>query len=85
MTARTIKANLALSQDRDRLGGLAVRLRLLGRALRRWHDSQMALAELSRLDDRALRDIGIERRELRDLVEARLQERDRARQFASLV
>ncbi len=85
MTARTIKANLALSQDGDRLGGLAARLRLLGRALRRWHDSHMALAELSRLDDRALRDIGIERRELRDLVEARLQERDRARQFASLV
>ncbi|MHA1152861.1 MAG: hypothetical protein ACTSQ7_09395 [Alphaproteobacteria bacterium] len=49
-------------------------------ALRRWHQRRQAnakrrraIAELDGLDDRILQDIGVNRRSIRDLVDAQLQ------------
>ena len=49
-------------------------------ALRRWHQRRQALAkrrwaiaELDRLDDRILQDIGVNRRAIPELVDAQLQ------------
>jgi uncharacterized protein YjiS (DUF1127 family) len=50
-------------------GGLAVQL--LGRvvaALRRWHAEQRTLAEIDQLDDATLRDIGVDRWQLRAML-----------------
>ncbi len=41
--------------------------------LRRWHKRRKAIAELSTLDDRMLRDIGISRGEIREVVDAQLR------------
>ncbi len=41
--------------------------------LRRWHQRRKAIAELSRLDDRTLQDIGISRGAIRELVDAQLR------------
>ena len=43
------------------------------KGLRRWQKRRKAIAELSALDNRMLRDIGISRGEIRDLVEAQLR------------
>ena len=41
-------------------------------ALHRWHKRGKAIRELSALDNRTLRDIGVERGNIRDLVDAQL-------------
>ncbi|MCH6588275.1 MAG: DUF1127 domain-containing protein [Proteobacteria bacterium] len=53
------------------IGG-AVPLRALD-GLRRWHKRRKAIAELSTLDDRTLRDIGVSRGSIRELVDAQLR------------
>ncbi len=45
--------------------------RLLG-AVRRWHDSRLAIHALSALDDRLLRDIGIDRSQVVRVVDGRM-------------
>jgi uncharacterized protein YjiS (DUF1127 family) len=76
MTTQTYKENLVIDSFRPRLG-LGERLARVIAAWRRWRNQAAALRELGRLDDRALRDIGLDRVELRDVVGARLAERDR--------
>ena len=44
-------------------------------ALGRWRARYASLRALERLDDRALRDVGIDRYGLRELVDAHLAER----------
>ncbi len=41
--------------------------------LRRWHKRRQAIAELGALDNRMLRDIGISRGSIRELVDAQLR------------
>ena len=41
--------------------------------LRHWHRRGKAISELSALDDRTLQDIGVNRRSIRELVDAQLQ------------
>ncbi len=41
--------------------------------LRRWHKRRKAIAELSTLDDRMLKDIGISRGSIRDVVDSQLR------------
>jgi uncharacterized protein YjiS (DUF1127 family) len=53
-----ILARLAAALGRHRL------------ALRRWRDRTAAVRQLTRLDERMLKDIGLERHELAPLVEA---------------
>ena len=53
------------------IGG-AVPLRALAR-LRRWHKRRKAIAELGALDDRMLKDIGVSRGAIRELVDAQLR------------
>jgi uncharacterized protein YjiS (DUF1127 family) len=73
MTVETIKANLSsLPPD-----VLTAWLRSGLQAWRRWRAQKAAVQELARLDDRALRDIGLERHELRAVLEATLLERER--------
>ena len=69
MTDSVFKANLA------HLGGA----QLLGRltaGLRRWRDRNAALRAFERLADHDLRDIGVDRYDLRALIDARLTERE---------
>lgn len=61
----------------DILGGALLRA---FEGLRRWRrrdkagaERRRAIAELEGLDDRTLQDIGVNRRSIRDLVDARLQ------------
>lgn len=56
---------------RTDIGG-AVPLRAF-EALRLWHKRRKAIQELAALDDRTLRDIGIARGQIRELVDARLR------------
>ncbi len=53
------------------IGG-AVPLRALD-GLRRWHQRRKAITELSALSDRTLRDIGVSRGSIRELVDAQLR------------
>ena len=53
------------------IGG-AVPLRAF-EGLRRWHKRRKAIAELSALDDRMLKDIGVSRGAIRELVDAQLR------------
>ena len=53
------------------IGG-AVPLRALD-GLRRWHKRRKAIAELGALDDRTLKDIGVSRGAIRELVDAQLR------------
>ncbi len=53
------------------IGG-AVPLRAL-EGLRHWHQRRKAIAELGALDDRMLRDIGVNRGSIRELVDAQLR------------
>ena len=69
MTDSVFKANLAP------LGGVPVLGRLTA-GLRRWLDRNAALRAFERLDDRDLRDIGVDRYGLRALIDARLAERE---------
>ena len=69
MTDSVFKANLA------HLGGVQILGRLTA-GLRRWRDRNAALREFERLDDHDLRDIGVDRNGLRDLIDARLAERE---------
>ena len=69
MTDSVFKANLA------HLGGVPVLGRLTA-GLRRWLDRNAALRAFERLDDRDLRDIGVDRYGLRALIDARLAERE---------
>jgi uncharacterized protein YjiS (DUF1127 family) len=75
MTTETLKANLSSLLPDFLFSGL----RATFRALRLWRARSAAVKELARLDDRALRDIGIERQELRAVLEASLLERERCR------
>ncbi len=54
------------------IGGGAVPLRAV-EGLRRWHQRRKAIAELGALDDRILRDIGVSRGSIRELVDAQLR------------
>ncbi len=54
------------------IGG-AVPLRAL-EGLRRWHQRRKAIAELQTLDDRMLKDIGVSRGAIRELVDAQLRQ-----------
>ena len=54
------------------IGG-AVPLRALD-GLRHWHKRRKAIAELSALDDRMLKDIGVSRGAIRELVDAQLRQ-----------
>ena len=67
MTDSVFKVNLA------HLGGAPVLGRLTA-GLRRWRDRNAALRAFERLDDRDLRDIGVDRYGLRALIDARLAE-----------
>ncbi len=78
MTTQTYKEILLINSFRPNLG-LGDRLAQAAAAWRRWRNQAAALRELKRLDDRALRDIGLDRVELRDVIEARLAERNRDR------
>jgi len=69
MTDSVFKANLGFHGSAQAFGRLAS-------ALRRWRDRNAALREFERLDDRALRDIGLDRYELRAVIDTRLAERD---------
>ena len=69
MTASVIKANLGHHGATEALGRLKA-------ALRRWRDRNAALRDFERLDDRDLQDIGVDRNGLRDLIDARLAERE---------
>ena len=69
MTDSVFKANLA------HLGGAPILGRLTA-GVRRWRDRNAALREFERLDDRDLQDIGVDRNGLRDLIDARLAERE---------
>ena len=53
------------------IGG-AVPLRALD-GLRHWHQRRKAIAELGALDDRMLKDIGVNRGSIRELVDAQLR------------
>ncbi len=55
------------------IGG-AVPLRAL-EGLRHWHNRRKAIAELGALDDRMLKDIGVSRGSIRELVDAQLRQR----------
>jgi uncharacterized protein YjiS (DUF1127 family) len=80
VTAESIKANLSsLPPD-----FLAAWLRTRLDSLRRWRARNAAVRELARLDDRALSDIGIERHELREVLEASLLERERRKRRLEL-
>ena len=80
MTVETIKANLSSLPPDVLTGWIGAGLRVL----RRWRAEKAAVAELARLDDRALRDIGVERHELRAILEASLLERDRRKRRLEL-
>jgi uncharacterized protein YjiS (DUF1127 family) len=54
------------------IGG-AVPLRALD-GLRRWHKRRKAIAELGALDDRMLKDIGVSRGAIRELVDTQLRQ-----------
>lgn len=69
MTASVIKANLSYPAALEAFGRLAA-------DLRRWRDRNAALRAFERLDDRDLRDIGVDRYSLRALIDARLAERE---------
>ena len=69
MTASVIKANLGHHGATEALGRLKA-------ALRRWRDRNAALRAFERLDDRDLRDIGVDRYGLRALIDASLAERE---------
>jgi uncharacterized protein YjiS (DUF1127 family) len=69
MTDSVFKANLGLHGTVHAFGRL-------GAALRRWRDRNAALREFERLDDRGLQDIGLDRYELRAVIDARLAERE---------
>ena len=69
MNASVIKANLGYAGFTEALGRLSA-------GLRRWRDRNAALREFERMDDRDLQDIGVDRNGLRDLIDARLAERE---------
>jgi uncharacterized protein YjiS (DUF1127 family) len=73
MTTQTYKEILLIDSFRPHLG-LGQRLARVVAAWRRWRNQVAALRDLNRLDDRALRDIGLDRVELRDVIEARLEQ-----------
>jgi uncharacterized protein YjiS (DUF1127 family) len=75
MTTEAFKGNLSLPTLLQRLP-FGQGLTGLARRLRHWRDRNAALRELSHLDDRTLRDIGIEPYELRGLIDAQLADRD---------
>ena len=72
--AKTRRAGPARRFARDILTdiGGAVPLRAL-EGLRHWHRRRKAIAELSALDDRMLKDIGVSRGAIRELVDAQLR------------
>jgi uncharacterized protein YjiS (DUF1127 family) len=72
MTVSVIKANLGYARSSSLRGWVAQ----LTAAFRGWRDRTSTLRELNRLDERALRDIGVDRYGLRGLVDARLAERE---------
>ncbi len=52
---------------------LAAAVRRAIASLRRWRKRRKAIAELSRLDDHMLRDIGVSRGQIREVVDAQLR------------
>ncbi len=72
--AKTRRAGPARRFARDILAdiGGAVPLRAL-EGLRRWHKRRKAITELSTLNDRMLKDIGVSRGAIRELVDAQLR------------
>ncbi len=74
--AKTRRAGPARRFVRDILAdiGGAVPLRALD-GLRHWHQRRKAIAELGALDDRMLKDIGVSRGSIRELVDAQLRQR----------
>jgi len=75
MTALVIKANLESSMSHA-LARVAGALQGLARGLKRWHLRNRALGELARLDAHSLADIGLDRTDLHDIVEALHQARE---------
>ena len=71
--AKTRRAGAARRFARDILTdiGGAVPLRAMVRL--RWHQRRKSIAELQALNDRTLKDIGVSRGEIRDLVDAQLR------------
>ena len=69
MTDSVFKVNLAQFSGAQVLGRLTA-------GLRRWRDRNAALRDFERLDDRDLQDLGVDRNGLRDLIDARLAERE---------
>ena len=73
MTDSVFKANLS---HLSALLAFRQGFRRLTDGLRRWRDRNAALRQFERLGDRDLADIGVDRYELRALIDARLAERD---------
>ena len=73
--AKTRHAGPARRFARDILTDIrgAVPLRAL-EGLRHWHNRRKAIAELQSLDDRMLKDIGVSRGAIRELVDAQLRQ-----------
>ena len=71
--ARRAGPALRFAQDIVTDIGGAVPLRALD-GLRRWHKRRKAIAELGALDDRMLKDIGVSRGAIRELVDTQLRQ-----------
>jgi len=75
MTTQALKVNLETAHVRP-LALVAGTVRGLAHGFKRWRERSQAIGQLARLDAHTLADIGLDRAEARDILEALLRARE---------